>query len=124
MDYFEDADDNEIDPAKIDTNSDVNIDVSEVKAFIGTSFLTFRNSSKSPIWLSSIRNIALEVPETPPLLAEDLLKDTLTEDNKHNLTSQWYIPFDQKDYETLSKSLNELEDLLDYIRPNGEDLDT
>ena len=27
MDYFEDADDNEIDPAKIDTNSDVNIDV-------------------------------------------------------------------------------------------------
>ena len=66
----------------------------------------------------------MEVPETPPLLAEDLLKDTLTEDNKHNLTSQWYIPFDQKDYETLSKSLNELEDLLDYIRPNGEDLDT
>ena len=87
MDYFEDADDNEIDPAKIDTNSDVNIDASEVKAFIGTSFLTFRNPSKSPIWLSSIRNIALEVPETPPLLAEDLLKDTLTEDNKHNLTS-------------------------------------
>jgi len=124
MEYFEDVDDDEIDPTKIDTNSDGNIDAAEVKAFIGTSFLTFRNPSKSPIWLSSIRDIALEAPETTMLLAEDLLRDTKTEDNKHNLTSQWYIPFDQAAYDALAESANEQEDLLDYIRPNGEDLDT
>lgn len=123
MEYLEDADD-EIDPTEIDTNSDGNIDASEVKAFIGTSFLTFRNPSKSPIWLSSIRDIALEAPETTMLLADDLLRDTQTEDNKHNLTSQWYIPFDQDVYDALEESANEQEELLDYIRPNGEDLDT
>ncbi len=124
MEYVEDADDDEIDPPEIDTNSDGNIDASEVKAFIGTSFLTFRNPSKSPLWLSSIRDIALEAPETTMLLAEDLLKDTQTEDNKHNLTSQWYIPFDQDAYDALAESSSEQEELLDYIRPNGEDLDT
>ena len=124
MEYVEDADDDEIDPPEIDTNSDGNIDASEVKAFIGTSFLTFRNPSKSPLWLSSIRDIALEAPETTMLLAEDLLKDTQTEDNKHNLTSQWYIPFDQDAYDALAESASEQEELLDYIRPNGEDLDT
>ncbi|MDD5683837.1 MAG: hypothetical protein PHO82_10960 [Mesotoga sp.] len=124
MEYVEGADDDEIDPPEIDTNSDGNIDASEVKAFIGTSFLTFRNPSKSPLWLSSIRDIALEAPETTMLLAEDLLKDTQTEDNKHNLTSQWYIPFDQDAYDALAESSSEQEELLDYIRPNGEDLDT
>ncbi|WP_292592371.1 hypothetical protein [Mesotoga sp. UBA5825] len=124
MEYFEDTDDDEIDPPEIDTNSDGNIDASEVKAFIGTSFLTFRNPFESPLWLSLIRDIALEIPETTMLMAEDLLKDTRTEGNKHNLTSQWYIPFDQDAYDTLSENANELEELLDYIRPNGEDLDT
>jgi hypothetical protein len=123
MEYLEDVDD-EIDPTEIDTNSDGNIDASEVKAFIGTSFLTFRNPSRSPIWLSSIRDIALEAPETTMLLADDLLRDTQTEDSKHNLTSQWYIPFDQDVYDALEESANVQEELLDYIRPNGEDLDT
>ncbi len=117
MEYLENADD-EIDPPEIDTNNDGNIDASEVKAFIGTSFLTFRNPSKSPLWLSSIRDILLEAPETTMLLADDLLSDTQTEDNKHNLTSQWYIPFSQNAYDAMER------ELLDYIRPNGEDLDT
>jgi len=123
MEYLEDADD-EIDPPEIDTNNDGNIDASEVKAFIGTSFLTFRNPSKSPLWLSSIRDILLEAPETTMLLADDLLTDTQTEDNKHNLTSQWYIPFDQDAYDALAESADEQRELLDYIKPNGEDLDT
>ncbi|HRX66675.1 hypothetical protein, partial [Mesotoga sp.] len=114
----------EIDPPEIDTNNDGNIDASEVKAFIGTSFLTFRNPSKSPLWLSSIRDILLEAPETTMLLADDLLSDTQTEDNKHNLTSQWYIPFNQNAYDAMEENADEQEELLDYIRPNGEDLDT
>ncbi len=108
----------------IDSNGDGDIVASEVKAFVGQSFLTFRNPVKSPAWLRSIRDIAMELPNSMMMLADDLLNDTYDNTSEHNLTSQWFIPFDQVEYDYMVESIESIEDTLEYIASSGKELDT
>lgn len=109
-------------PEDFDLNNDGNITTDEIKQFIGGDFLAFRDT-KSADRLSSIRDYLCNMPVSMEVLRYNLLHSTKTEENRHNLTSPWFVEYTADDDEHFQETISEIDDMLDYIRPDGKDID-